>query len=280
MVILGDIYLKREKKLLYDDSEILEDSKDLENENDDFVDRLIIWIFRETGYEIPMSNDFGEKLIDKFNYVINEINDMDSSYKEKMSKYLKGYLSDCLSFIRLGGNIENLNGKEDKKNNKYDYSGLSDFWFLNYDGNDFILTPNTNYFKTNYTTEEALNNDFIKLSEFLKRAKFVGREFKRTKPLPNNYSFCQTVNDGVKHIVLYATNELFLARRTGFIGHPDAYILIEKRYIEDGNYAFFGPIHNEYNNTIKIYNDIREQLKSTNKEYKELIGSIEKPIKR
>lgn len=280
MVILGDIYLKREPKLLYDHRNASEDSEDLENENDDFVDRLIIWIFRETGYEIPIPNDFREKLIDKFNYVINEINDMDTSYKEKMSEYLKGYLSDCLNFIRLGGNIENLNKKKDKKNNKYDYSGLSDFWFLYYDGDEFILTPNANFTKTNYTTEKTLNNDFIKLSEFLKRSKFVGREFKRTKPLPNDNSFCQTVNDGVKHIILYAMNELFLARRTGFIGHPDAYILINKKYIEDGNYTFFGPIHNEYNDPIKIYNDIREQLKSTNKEYKELMGSIENFRKR
>ena len=43
-----------------------------------------------------------------------------------------------------------------------------------------------------------------------------------------------------------------------------------KKYIEDGSYTFFGPIHNEYNDPIKIYNDIKEQLKSTNKEYKEL----------
>lgn len=118
-----------------------------------------------------------------------------------------------------------------------------------------------------YNSLEELNNDFIKLSDFLNKATFVGRKFRRTKPLGANFgktdrSFMNTSLD--EHIVLYATQDLFLAKEINYSG-DDAYTLIYSRYTLDGNYVFYGPVYSEYKDTQKVYSEIMEQLSSYDK---------------
>ena len=109
------------------------------------------------------------------------------------------------------------------------------------------------------------------MSEFLKKATFVGRQFNRTKPITSalgkeDKSYMNS-NSGIsetKYIVIYATQELFLIKRINRI-LGQKYDLIDSRYALDGNYEFFGPVYEEYSDTNKVYREILEQVKGYNK---------------
>ena len=118
-----------------------------------------------------------------------------------------------------------------------------------------------------YSSIEELNSDFIKLSDFLNKATFVGRKFKRTTPLKakngkSDRSFMDVTYN--EYIVLYATQDLFLVKETDELD-GDKYRLIYSRYTLDGNYVFYGEVYSEYKDKQKVYSEILEQLKTYNK---------------
>lgn len=122
-----------------------------------------------------------------------------------------------------------------------------------------------------YSSFDELNKNFIRLSDFLKIAKFVGREFKRNKPIKDyagedDNSFRQIIDNRTKYIVLYATQELFLIKRVD--KYRDKYALINSRYTLDGNYEFFGPVYEEYRDTKKVYSEIFNQVSEQMKKNK------------
>ncbi len=153
-----------------------------------------------------------------------------------------------------------------------DYSGTHSFWKVFTDGETFeMVNCEVPYLKRSYSSLNELNKNFIRLSDFLKIAKFVGREFKRNKPIKDyagldDNSFRQTKDNRTKYIVLYATKELFLIKRIDNLS--DEYALINSRYTLDGNYEFFGPVYEEYRDTKKVYSEIFNQVSEQMKKNK------------
>lgn len=129
--------------------------------------------------------------------------------------------------------------------------------------------------KKQYNNEKELNEDFFPLFQFINNSVFVGREFKRTKPvqISKNYAFKKYIPDSLyntRYIVLYTTQELFLAIKTDDYLKSKEYIIVEKRYIEDGCYEFFGKTYNEYHNPLKVYIEIAMQTLSISNKNKEI----------
>lgn len=158
-----------------------------------------------------------------------------------------------------------------------DYSGTTSFWqlFTN-DGSSIMMKACRSLLKKYYYTKESMEQDFIKLTDFLEYATFVGREFKRTKPvvIDNNIRYSKYKEDksymgnvdSFKYIVLYATQELFLIKR--ICNGKEEYGLINSKYTLDGNYVFFGEVYEEYKDKEKVYSEVFKQVTEENKKHK------------
>jgi len=176
---------------------------------------------------------------------------------------------------KLGG-YKHLLDRVEFHNGKLSYIDNIYFWQLStQDGSTINMTRCEPYIgnpTVKYCSIEKLNRDYIKLSDFLEKAIFVGRSFRRTKPIIDIYekqdntytddSFASIIN--TQYIVLYAMQDLFLIKRKDAI-HEDEYGLIDSRYTLDGNYEFFGPVYEEYNNKNRVYSEILEQISKYNK---------------
>jgi len=147
--------------------------------------------------------------------------------------------------------------------------GTDSFWQL-LTTNDKLIILNrcdkTFESKRVYSSIEKINNDFIELSDFLEKATFVGREFKRTKPTKerwgdhDNSYLLYNSNFSFQNIVLYATQDLFLAIRIDNSSGKEEYTLINSIYTLDGNYGFFGPVYEKYRDKNKVYQEILAQI--------------------
>jgi len=163
--------------------------------------------------------------------------------------------------------IKNLEGKTD-------YSGTDSFWQISSINDSKIEIKEcrtmTGDVRT-YKNIKVLQRDFIKLSDFLSKATFVGREFKRTTPIKTSTGKIDKsyipFSNGPRYIVLYATQDLFLIKRIDSYGE-EKYSLINSRYTLDGKYEFFGPVHEQYKDKIKVYRDIVTQIEEDNKKYR------------
>lgn len=156
-----------------------------------------------------------------------------------------------------------------------DYRGTSSFWqVFTEDGQNFIVRECQIFdiIQKRYSSIRELHKYFIKLSDFFKESTFVGREFKRTKPIKlsdgrNDRNYMHDLKGSPQIIVLYATKDLFLAIQIekSHIFGGDRYILINSGYTLDGNYKLFGPEYIGYRDKDKVYREILEQVSGYNK---------------
>ncbi len=144
---------------------------------------------------------------------------------------------------------------------KLDYSGTDDFWqaYINSNG-EITIFSNTGRKKT-FKSISDLENKFIKLDKFLDKATFVGRELKRAKSTVIFDGSCyktlmKTRDNFSQYTILYVYQDLLLTKRLWL----DEYDLISSRYLEDGNYEFFGPVYEEYADKDKMYSEILAQV--------------------
>ena len=151
-----------------------------------------------------------------------------------------------------------------------DYSGTESFWQLfTSDGININLVECEKLKEgvRTYSSKKDLDKDFIKLSDFLEKATFVGREFKRIKPIKSTKGrdderYMQSYGNNYC-IVLFCTQDLFLVREC-FFG-DESYKLLNSRYTLDGKYEFLGPEHEEYRDKNKVYSEILAQINEYNK---------------
>lgn len=151
-----------------------------------------------------------------------------------------------------------------------DYSKMSVFWQLDVNNEKELKVracEDYNYnVEASYTSITDLKKDYVSLFEFLERATFVGRQFKRTEP---SYSSTGHIDvsfmDSEEHIALYCSQDLFLVKSTDYNASPK-YRLVVGRYTLDGKYEFLGPVHEEYRDRDKVYNEILAQINEYNKE--------------
>lgn len=111
-----------------------------------------------------------------------------------------------------------------------------------------------------YKDIEEINNEYIRLSTFLKEAEYIGKEFVRTKPL---------IINGIKDIsyitedlysetrVLYRTSYAMLAEYKSI--NSRNLEMLEPIYFKDNNYKFIGNSHEEKPKK-EIYKEILEEI--------------------
>ncbi len=150
---------------------------------------------------------------------------------------------------------EEVQGKEDV----IDYSGTEFFWQAFNDNNGVLVTcAMASYLDKIYKSIDEMERDFIKLSDFLDKATFVGRKFRRTKPalLPSGVSAKMYMNetDERYHIVLYAMQDLFLVKKYSKFG--EEYQLINSQCTMDGNYEFYGKVFDQFADKDMVYREI------------------------
>ncbi len=162
----------------------------------------------------------------------------------------------------------------DSQENIINYSGTNNFWELyTSDGKHIAMRSNELHpLIKDYNGIEEINKDFIKLTDFLKKSTYVGREFIRTKPIitcdnKHDRSFMKInpILEKEKHIVLYAMQDLFLIRVIDDPFIKPRYELVNSKYTLDGNYKFIGEVYSEYKDKAKVYREIYEELKENNK---------------
>jgi len=154
---------------------------------------------------------------------------------------------------------EEVQGKADV----IDYSGTEFFWQAFNDNNGVLVTcAMASCLDKVYKSMAEMERDFIKLSDFLDKAIFVGRNFRRTKPIvfqtgkvANMY---MSETDEYYHVVLYAMQDLFLVKKYSKIG--EEYQLINSQCTMDGNYEFYGEVFNQYADKDMVYREILEQV--------------------
>lgn len=204
---------------------------------------------------------------------------------------------------RKDGKIFSIDYVDDiaKLGNSYsvDNSGINAIYQLyGYDMDGYKIKQFESYgfsFELDNMSLEEINNRFISLFDFLKDATFVGREFRRTKPVyrfanvPINTGFVRGINrrfyliesrdrvktdrsfmnsneDGSKYIVLYEKDNIFLVRNINNNNcFSDEYMIIGCNYTCDGNYEFFGDVYEEYMDREKVYLGYLEQINGYNK---------------
>jgi len=137
---------------------------------------------------------------------------------------------------------------------------------------------------------DDINKRFIKLYDFIKDAKFIGREFRRIQPVcryskyksisngfvrgirrlmlvPNNCGIIEDSSymesyDNSKNIVLYMKDNMLLVKYISRYG--EFYKIIDCSYVCDGNYEFIGDVYLEYMDRDRVYSEIVEQINGYN----------------
>ncbi len=176
-----------------------------------------------------------------------------------------------LSYARKLDAYEEAKDKFEAVDGELDYSYCDKFWqaFMN-NGKIVLRCCDKRNVSRVFNSVQELEMDFVKLSDFLNNATFVGRKFKRTKPIVstlggNDLSF-MSVDDDYYYIVLYAMQDLFLVKFCSSLFHKNEYRLINSRYTLDGNYEFYEQEHLSYADKDLVYQEILEQLEGQRKD--------------
>lgn len=166
---------------------------------------------------------------------------------------------------------EKIKDKFEAVDGEMDYSYCDNFWqaFIN-NGKIVLRCCYERNVSRVFNSVQELEMNFVKLSDFLNNATFVGRKFKRTKPIVStsggdDLSF-MSVDDNYYYIVLYAMQDLFLVEFCSSLFHKNEYRLINSRYTLDGNYEFYGQEHLSYADKDLVYQEILEQLEDQRKD--------------
>lgn len=145
---------------------------------------------------------------------------------------------------------------------------------------------------------------YTKLTQYLKKAEYIGRKFKRTQPV----NLCNGTHSSVKEryifnpgstqkrtqkrthinvhnekidvsfmevdstsdlVVLFATPELVLIERTDHFLGKKRYEMLCPRYINDGNYDFFGKQIPQTKSKEDVLLEIMEQIESDKQKFEE-----------
>ena len=205
----------------------------------------------------------------KYTPLIVEKEDIELGFDELVEN---NYFEEDISILYR---IVEYNNFLDSQVENYNYYGMNYFWQCYYDGDKYYMSACSPLCILNipYDNFNDINNNFIKLSEFFKKSKFIGREFIRTAPLTDengkiiNKFFMNDPN--YKNIVLYATGDLFLVKAISKNDESNYnYYIISYNYISDKKFKFVGPANSDLKDTKIIYSEIVKQCSSINRERK------------
>ena len=112
--------------------------------------------------------------------------------------------------------VDKTNGIIEEKRKKTDYSFCENFNILITDGIKHKMITCSGIVNAEYdVTRKQIEDEFVRLDDFLDSAKYIGRKFRRTANIKNtNDKSYQNVDDNNNYIVvLYATDYAMLVRR-------------------------------------------------------------------
>lgn len=139
-----------------------------------------------------------------------------------------------------------------------DWTGCDSFWTLEQEKNRITMVehPLKREGKRKEYTKEEINNDFIKLTDFLSTGEYIGKYFRRTILTREEDREYLPVNHDV--FALYKNEDILLvAKRNN--GKP-IITIIDKRFTLDGNYEFYGVEKNSYDDKSNVKKEIIKQL--------------------
>ena len=165
-----------------------------------------------------------------------------------------------------------------------DYYGCKDFWISTI--NDGIFPKNGNdkcitlefadvvqggIASKAFSSMDELNKEFISLRSFLQQGEYVGKNFKRTKPLNGICFYMQnefSIPECDDILALYRYGDILLVYgRDGFNTIKPEYSLISAEFLEDGNYSFYGKKNKEYYDQEAVYEAVKKQVHTKVKKY-------------
>jgi len=146
-----------------------------------------------------------------------------------------------------------------------DYDYMDSFYQLSTDETTFELhsIPDNEDIRE-YGSMQKVKDDFISLSDFLSKGKYVGKAFYRTKPTVYNgddfdTKYLKSRLAPITYIVLYSFNDIFLVLKKSDITNRSVIEIADSRYTKDGNYEFFGDVTHEYEDKKELYKEIVNQ---------------------
>ena len=261
----GEIYIKRGPTCISkrDDLEV----EGLVKER--FIDRIIRNINIQTGYEIVVPENIEIGSFDEIRYIFEEIQSLPDYVVKNLNKKTISFIFDYINYVLLGGNPNKRIAEE--QNVIYDFVGCENFWQSFVINSKIVMDSKVDSFEPKlqkiYESKSDMDEDFIKLSEFLDKATYVGKHFKRTKPIKidSKYNDNSYMSDKqLKYIVLYEYNDLFLTKEITPFG--ECYFIIDSRYLLDKNYILYGPTYEEYKDKSKLYTEIFKQSTRLNEQ--------------
>ena len=190
-----------------------------------------------------------------------EIFHMDDESEDLMKKLELGSIDDRLNelmerTVALYSQLKNMEGTKD-------YSYCDEFWIANVEENgvNMVEAQTIPYMEAEerfFTDKKELDRTFTRLLIFLNEAQYVGRYFKRTKPIEDNHdkSFMEN-NQGC--LALYTDGKKMLVKCKDCDG-TERYEMIHSYYLEDGNYDFYGEHTDAYKDKMKVYTEINQQI--------------------
>ena len=159
--------------------------------------------------------------------------------------------------------LEILKQKEAEEGTEI-YDGCEEFWISMIKQNEISLfeQPYYNFLPPRhlkYKDKKSLDEQFIRLIDFLKEARYIGRYFKRTAPVQKNDMVDDHYLVENKSIfVIYATDNLMLIRYTNY--GETTYRMLSPEYLKDKKYYFYGKFTDRYRDKAKLYKDIHRQI--------------------
>ncbi len=124
-----------------------------------------------------------------------------------------------------------------------------------------------------YQNIGQINKTYIRLCDFINEAEYIGKTFKRTKPISENNiqdSSYMTTTDDFSIKVLYKTDEVMLIEYSyNFYKKKISELeIMEKKYFIDNNYEFIGEKDNRYINKKELYLKLLDQFNQRYELYK------------
>lgn len=157
--------------------------------------------------------------------------------------------------------FESLVNQLKKEREEEALSGTDEYWILVDTENGIKIKEQVPFDPARtYKNKEELNKDFISLHDFLSESIYVGRYFRRTKPLDNDRNFM--IENG-NYLVLYKNNNNMIALENS--KEEKEYVIITSKYIEDDNFEFYGEYTEEYKDIEALTIDITKKINSKQK---------------
>ena len=190
--------------------------------------------------------------------------------KEETKKLLESAESSRYNFEALesylrseGKNLDNFLDDLFENNEgiiKEDWTGCNNFWTSKEAENGIIMVEQSltgTGIKRGFKSKNNLDKEFISLSSFFEKGKYVGKFFRRTKKIYDEDIEFLPVNRNIFALYEYE-GTILVVKRTD---ERFMFNIISKRYTRDENYEYYGVQRCGYDDVKTINKEIVKQLK-------------------